>query len=372
MRRTKILALVIATVILLSLVSIPVLAAGNFVKEPTNPVLVGTNSWESGGVTAGTVLWDPVENIYKMWYSGTDDNGFVRIGYAYSLDGIHNWTESNANPILDVGAGGSWQSNMVGAPYVIRVNAASYKMWFTGADSGNIGQIGYATSTDGILNWIKYVGNPVVPIGIGADFDAAGALNPSVIYDTDDSLYKMWYTGRESDASILGRLRIGYATSADGFTNWIKSGPIMDRDLAGFDDRGVGGTYVIKYSPTNYVMYYTGFETSGLLSEIGRAYSVDGINWVNREQVLTVGDSGSWEEMGVGDPSMLVMGNTLMMWYTGTDNEYLAEIGYASQEEPAPVPGFSMAAILALIGGFTLIIVLFVLFGKGRLQLRRV
>lgn len=377
MRRSKILAVAIVTFILFSMVSIPAMAAGPFVKEPTNPVLEGVAAWESNGVLAGSVILDG--STYKMWYTGRNQDGLVQIGYAESSNGI-NWNKSVSNPVLRVGDMGDWDSFQVGGPSVIQDGPNSYKMWYTGANSGpiGVGRIGYAYSSNGI-NWTK---NPTVVLDVGGSWDKDGVLNPSVIYDNDELIYKMWYTGRWDDGSALGLLAVGYAYSSNGIIGWTKSGlnPIMQKNLSGFDNRGVGGTYVIKDSSASppYTMYYTGFETGTLLSEIGIATSSNGLNWTRQTTpVLPVGSSGSWEEKGVGDPSVLVNGNITSMWYTGTNNGFLPKIGYASITEPVPptptptpsgVPASSNTSTFALIGGFVLLIGLLVLSGRGRFQ----
>lgn len=53
-----------------------------------------------------------------MYYLGMNSDGVQRIGVAKSEDGI-NWTKSNANPVLNIGAEGSFDENGLGEPAVI-------------------------------------------------------------------------------------------------------------------------------------------------------------------------------------------------------------------------------------------------------------
>jgi len=348
------------------------MAAPGLVKYASNPVLTGVASWESAGASAGSVIWDSDENIYKMWYSGKDQDGFVRIGLATSYNTV-NWTKYPGNPVMDVGTG--WQSNMVGGPSVIKDGLYSYKMWYTGANVSNLGQIGYATSTNG-TSWTKYGGgvSPVLAVGSSGSWDENGVLTPCVIWDSSVSMYKMWYTGRDDDSTTLGLMAIGYAVSGDGIS-WSKyaggASPIMQKNIAGFDNRGVGAAHVVKNLLGNpYTMYYTGFETGSLLSEIGKATSTDGVNWTRQATAeLGVSPGGIWEIEGVGDPSVLVKDNNIMMWYTGTDRDYLTQMGFASEELPVlpTVPASSNTGTLILIGSFTLLIASLVLL-RGRFQ----
>lgn len=201
-------------------------------------------------------------------------------------------------------------------------------------------------------------------------------ITPSVVKE-GPTTYKIWYTGRQNDASLLGLLAIGYATSSDGIV-WTKSGsnPVMIKNLSGFDKRGVGGAYIMG-GIGSYTMYYAGFEMGTLHSEIGMATSADGLTWARQTMpVLQVGAGGSWEEKGVGGPSVLVIGSLTQMWYTGTNNDFLTEIGHASETLPVPpppstVPASSNTSIFAMIGGFALLIALLGIFGRGRLKQQR-
>ena len=42
------------------------------------------------------VIWDAGAGLYRMWYSGGDQNEPVAIGHAVSRDGIH-WSRARAD-----------------------------------------------------------------------------------------------------------------------------------------------------------------------------------------------------------------------------------------------------------------------------------
>ncbi|MHA2281212.1 MAG: hypothetical protein ACXAC5_10200 [Promethearchaeota archaeon] len=198
----------------------------NWNKYGGNPVLnLGVDWWEDGGVLAPFVLFDGT--IYHLWYSGDDDSGSRRIGYANSTDGI-NWNRYSGNPIIDIGIPGMWDDDAVYASTVF-YDGSSYHMWYHGTDS-TTHRIGYATSPDGLI-WSKYAGNPVMDLGPPGSWDDFNVVDPSIIYD--GSIYQMWYGG--GDGSFL---RIGYATSVDGI-NWQRypGNPIIDVGPPGsYDD----------------------------------------------------------------------------------------------------------------------------------------
>ncbi|MFQ6615154.1 MAG: carboxypeptidase regulatory-like domain-containing protein [Fidelibacterota bacterium] len=177
-------------------------------EDAGNPVLdLGTSgSWEDEAVNQPSVFFDGA--TYHMWYSG-EDGSTGRIGYATSSDGV-TWTKYAANPVLDVGTPGAWDSLWVAAPIVV-FDGSSYHMWYVGF-GGNNG-IGYATSDDGII-WTRYAGNPVLERGTSGDFDDGFLWSPEVVFD--GTTYHMWYTGIDG-----GHWAVGYASSTDGVT-WTK------------------------------------------------------------------------------------------------------------------------------------------------------
>jgi predicted GH43/DUF377 family glycosyl hydrolase len=116
------------------------------------------DDWDSVYATWASILHDGT--CWRMYYSGKDKLGYIRIGLAVSQDGL-NWTKCNSNPILDVGRASAWDALLVYCPIVWRLKS-SWKMIFTGCDSSNSlhFQVGLAESRDGIY-WTKFKDNPV-------------------------------------------------------------------------------------------------------------------------------------------------------------------------------------------------------------------
>ncbi len=59
-----------------------------------------------------------------------------------------------------------------------------YYIWYTGGSSPWGGQIGLATSSDGISDWTKYTSNPVLGPSPG-QWDGVWIEGPSIIYEND-------------------------------------------------------------------------------------------------------------------------------------------------------------------------------------------
>ncbi|MEK9137789.1 MAG: hypothetical protein AAB393_11755, partial [Bacteroidota bacterium] len=92
---------------------------------------------------------------YKMWFSsGALGSSHFALSYAISSNGT-DWFLYARNPVLSVGPPGSFDSQWIVAPYVMRIGN-EYRLYFTGSDNSHW-QMGIATSSDGI-KWAKYPG----------------------------------------------------------------------------------------------------------------------------------------------------------------------------------------------------------------------
>jgi predicted GH43/DUF377 family glycosyl hydrolase len=304
------------------------------VKYANNPVLdVGPpGAWDSRVVNHHDVNFDGT--TYQMWFTGASQLNPNRIGYASSLNGI-DWNKLT-EPVLTPSASG-WDSLNVGLPVVI-LDDTTYKMWH-GGGKGSGGSIGYATSPDGI-SWTKYGGSPVMQAGPPGAWDDNTVLPCAVIFD--GSTYKMWYAGNRQ----LPFFQIGYATSPDGIT-WQKHPvPVLTPgDPGEWDDHFVYTPEVIWDGDTTYHMWYLGRSTT-TPGRIGYATSSDGINWVKHPNnpILTTGQSGAWDDNSVAHPRVIIIADTMRMWYAGNDGNN-ARIGLATDSIVVGISDKDIAAI---------------------------
>jgi len=198
---------VIFTVQIIASIFTTAIAQVDWTKSNSNPVLSpgASGEWDSDGVVGAYVIYE--DTLYHMWYQGVKGKEFNnlewRFGYATSVDGL-TWVKHDDNPILEVGAPGSWDDSRITSPYVLYSDSI-YQMWYSGNDGSN-SRIGYATSKDGV-NWIKYDQNPVLTPS-GGSWDSQYAGFARVIFDSADST-KMYYTGGAADFDG----HIGYATA---------------------------------------------------------------------------------------------------------------------------------------------------------------
>ena len=86
-----------------------------------------------------------------------------------------------------------------------------------------------------------------------------------------------------------------------------------------------------------FVMYYDG--TTGAFEEIGLAYSTDGILWKGYGRVLKRGNDGVWGNTDAWDSSytsygtVVKIGDTWHLWYSGGQTEAGEGIGHATSAD---------------------------------------
>ena len=219
----------------------------------SDPVLgLGPGSFESVWVYFPQVIFDGT--TYHMWYAGTNGNT-DRVGYATSPDGI-TWTKDTLhNPVLNLGASGSWDDAGVD-PGPVQYDGTTFEMLYSGFD-GTVFQAGYAASTDG-FTWNKS-GDIILPVGSGSNWDYPRANPSTVVYNPYLSKYFMLYSG-----GAFGYWKIGYAT-ADSFEGpWTKNpSAIMEGTPGEWDEQTTAFPFVLYDSDEElYKMWYMGASTT--------------------------------------------------------------------------------------------------------------
>lgn len=207
----------------------------SFTRYGNNPILERSpviTDWDGFWIESPAVLHDSLTGMYHMWYTGVGygpghpGDTWIRIGYAYSYDGLQWHKDTVNNPVLSTGQPGSWDDGWVAVP-AVRWNNGQYEMWYCGASiadwlpdsSLDTGRIGYATSPDGMM-WTKYAGNPVMTT-FDPPVDTGGPWAPDVVYDGDE--YHMWYeamNGMHYATSPVNVLTTAGQDRADVFQLW--------------------------------------------------------------------------------------------------------------------------------------------------------
>ena len=274
-------------------------------------------TWDDEIVGFASVIFE--NPLYKMWYSGTDGSTW-RIGYATSSDGMI-W-DKLPNPVLYPGPPGSWDNIGVAGPNVIFIDTV-YHMWYSTSEET---KIGHATSPDGI-DWTKDPDNPVLEGGLSGSWDyyANGGI---VIFESDT--FHMWYTGWDA---LKTNVCVGYATATNPYgKSWTKDmlhNPVLEAVMGEWDYPAIycGSVAILD---NNYYMFYEG---GGINwdAEIGLAKSNNKVEWERySDPVFTKGQPGSWDSYWVGRPTVLLNNSVTQMWYTGGTGVGVGKIGYAT------------------------------------------
>jgi predicted GH43/DUF377 family glycosyl hydrolase len=140
---------------------------------------------------------------FYLYYLGEDRARRQRLGVARSRDGI-SWTKLRGNPVLELGADGSFDENGVGEPAVWQAQGW-YWMLYTGRARNEVRRLGLARSADGI-SWERTA--PLI--------EGEQAWNSKVVCDAtvllDGPAARVWFGGGDvahPAENIHGQ--IGYA-----------------------------------------------------------------------------------------------------------------------------------------------------------------
>lgn len=144
------------------------------------PVLTPNQPWEKVAVMCPDVIWDRKARLYKMWYSGGDQYEPDAIGYATSADGMH-WIKYPDNPIFKAEPKHEWEQNRVTACQIVK-RGGWYLMFYIGFSNIKHAQIGVARSRNGITDWEQLPANPIVR-PTPDSWDADACYKPYAILD---------------------------------------------------------------------------------------------------------------------------------------------------------------------------------------------
>lgn len=171
----------------------------NWARQPARPVLGPTLPWEGVAVMCPHVIWDAAKSVWRLWYSAGEQYEPNAIGYATSPDGLR-WTKHPSNPVITPEPGAPWESQRVTAAQIIHWEGWHYAFYIGFRDIDHA-QIGMARSRDGITNWVRHAGNPIVrPTPGGWDSDAC--YKPYAVYN--GNRWMLWYNGRKGSLEQVG------------------------------------------------------------------------------------------------------------------------------------------------------------------------
>lgn len=224
-------------------------------------------------------------------------------------------------PVLERGKSGEWDSVDLLNPSVIQRNGKYYN-YYSGYD-GNVWRTGLAISEDGV-KWLKYDKNPVLDISPNAWDSTYIAANGSAIEFNNKVFY--FYQGQSKEK----KANIGLAISEDGMKFQKQPNPVLTPGSShSWDSNGVADPYVIYHNGYLY-MYFLGMDDINK-QRIGVARSRDGFTWEKYQEnpILDIGSKGSFDENGLGEPSIVYYPPYFYMLYTGRASDEIRDVGLA-------------------------------------------
>jgi predicted GH43/DUF377 family glycosyl hydrolase len=168
-------------------------------RQSDKPVLSPEKPWEKVAVMCPHVLYDDDHKLYRMWYSGGEQNEPNAIGYATSADGLR-WTKRADNPVFRPDPKNDWEKDRVTACQVVR-HGDWYLMFYIGFRDETHAQIGVARSRDGVTGWRRHPANPIIRPGAGR-WDHDAVYKPFAIFD--GKRWLLWYNGRRGGVEQIG------------------------------------------------------------------------------------------------------------------------------------------------------------------------
>lgn len=229
--------------------------------------------------------------------------------------------EKQEKPVLERGKEGEWDSMDLLNPSVLERDGIFYN-YYSGFD-GKRWSTGLATSKDGII-WEKYKNNPVLTLSKeGWDSQYIAANGSAVVFQ--NKVYYFYQGVNENNVT-----QIGLAISENGMDFTKQKSPVLSCGAQGeWDSQGVADPYVIVLDGKLY-LYYLGMNQLSI-QRLGVAVSTDGIHWTksNANPIMDVGVKGSFDENGLGEPSVYYEAPYFYMLYTGRNAEEMRNIGLA-------------------------------------------
>ena len=315
-------------------------------RHRENPILKGENPWEKLASLYGTVLRDPSDELFKMWYlTGPYVDGTIQVrgrqalgnitllGYATSADGVH-WDKpllgqvevegSSANNLIDIG-----RTNCEGIAVLYDEGdpdpARRYKGFYW--EHGGVATFGewkgktiwgegegdgmwMSFSPDGV-HWTDCGNNPVIAMGSDS--------TQSLVWDPQLAQYVVF--GRMG----AGGRKVARAVSDDA-VHFATPELVFAADE--WDEEGTQfyGMPLNIYEGVCLGMVWVYREGVDGTIDTSLATSRDGIKWervLDRQTFLSLGAGGGWEDgMARIAQNLLVVGDEIYLYYGGVQGAH--------------------------------------------------
>ena len=262
--------------------------AGGAVVTPDEAI-----PWSAGGLVDAAVGFEG-EGLSAL-LTGRDASGKRSIGRMTASDHALDWTVASTAAIAPSENGVVWDTTGVFDPDWLIDADGTIQAYFSGGPGWGTA-IGHASGTGlstltrgGDEALVDGASGQVLAAGEAGEWDSAAVFAPAVIGNAGSDLLHLYYSGHDGTAvgELPGLPAIGLATSADGVT-FTRAGVVLDVGDAGeWDAMGVGWPTVF-FDNGRWQLWYRGYD--GVSWRVGRATSIDGINWTKDARNPVSGD----------------------------------------------------------------------------------
>ncbi|MBI3923642.1 MAG: hypothetical protein HY318_19640, partial [Armatimonadetes bacterium] len=247
-----------------------------FIQIPgPNPILVcgAEGEWDEGCIESCDIFKD--FDVYYLYYHGTpkDQNeppGGYQVGVATAPHPLGPWKKIEGNPVLRVGAKGSWDSRHVACASVMKQGVDRYLMWYSGKGEEAGWSIGLASAPGPVGPWTKHESNPMLE-----NFGYVGGV---VLKDGRYMLYTEHPIG--ATGPDYGPLSLAVAERPEGPYTPHKRNPVLPAGEWGSWDDGGYSEAEVNYRDGYFHVFYGAakLHPTRLLSQesVGYAWSEDG------------------------------------------------------------------------------------------------
>ena len=262
------------------------------------------------------------DDAVRVYYTTTDKHGVGRPSFI-ELDSVDlkNVRYVHSDPVLDIGAPGTFDENGVLACSVLRAIDGTLFMYYAGFELGTKIRYrlltGLAISVDDGLTFSRARNTPVLD---RSDSELYFRGGPFCMLQ--NGKYKMWYAAG-SDWTIVNQKQmpvydIRYCESDDGL-HWPTSGRLAI-GISEADEHGFGRPAILLNKDGSYSMFYSIRRKSVNAYRLGYATSKNGIDWVRRDNELnlSVSESG-FDSSAIMYATPLVVNGSLYLFYNGNN-----------------------------------------------------
>ncbi len=246
-----------------------------------------------------------------------------------SMKPPNSWQKYAQNPVL-AGERDSWDRDIL-SPAIV-VDGDTLRCWYLGGNEDLeppiTGEIGYAWSVDGGVNWVRN-GDPVL-IHEGIDWAAAG-LGGLGIYGNSRIGYTMMIVGLRSEEE--DDVVIGQATSDDGFAWDVSADPAIVPNNQTFGAFMPSQLVVQPFPPFQMACMFTGFPgvNQYQFTSIGIALTMNGQDWsINPDiKIDPSWEPATFDAFSTMAPDAIATpeGDMLSIVYTGIGRDFGGRLG---------------------------------------------